>query len=188
MNGCSMRTGVLLSRIKSEMNAIAPRKAQELAHANVEPSHLLWAMLHDSSGLSAALAGAGIDLLYACDWAETRMEGAMKAKGTPAEPEPSVASDDVLKEARRLSGRFPKGSATGENAALLAVLCRPGLAFSKDQLKTFPLTEKMVLEIFSSGPALEENGKAANGTTKPGKSGNALTTYCTVMTMDLDLV
>ncbi|MBK7271421.1 MAG: hypothetical protein IPI07_18570 [Flavobacteriales bacterium] len=77
------------------MNPIAPRKAQELAHANVEPSHLLWAMLHDTSGLSGTLSSAGIDLLYARDWAETRMEGAVKSKGTPTEPEPSVAADDA---------------------------------------------------------------------------------------------
>ncbi|MBP6574016.1 MAG: ATP-dependent Clp protease ATP-binding subunit [Flavobacteriales bacterium] len=158
-------------------NLIAPRKAQELAHANVEPSHLLWAMLHDTSGLSGTLSSAGIDLLYARDWAETRMEGAAKSKGTPTEPEPSVAADDVLKEARRLAARFPKSSATSENAALLAALCRPGLAFSKDQLQTFPLTEKMVLELF--GTAVEENGKAANGSAKPGKTGSVLATYCT---------
>jgi hypothetical protein len=40
------------------MNTIAPRKALELAHANVEPAHLLWAMLHEGSGLSEALESA----------------------------------------------------------------------------------------------------------------------------------
>ncbi|MBK7271422.1 MAG: ATP-dependent Clp protease ATP-binding subunit [Flavobacteriales bacterium] len=73
--------------------------------------------------------------------------------------------------------RFPKSSDTSENAALLAALCRPGLAFTKDQLQTFPLTEKMVLEMF--GTAVEESGKAANGSAKPGKTGSVLATYCT---------
>jgi ATP-dependent Clp protease ATP-binding subunit ClpA len=157
------------------MNSIAPRKALELAHANVEPAHLLWAMLHEGSGLSDTLESAGIDLSYARDWAEVRMESALKAKGSPAEPEPSIAADVVLKEARRLAARFPKDSAVRENAAILAALCRPGLVFSKDQLQTFPITEKMVLELFGGASPIKQNGNAATAT----KGGGVLATYCT---------
>jgi len=162
------------------MNSIAPRKALELAHANVEPSHLLWAMLHDSSGLSARLASAGIDLLYARDWAETRMESALKAKGTPTEPEPSEAADDVLKEARRLAARFADDGPVSQNAAVLAALCRPGLAFTKDQLQTFPITEKMVLDIFGQATPAEQNGKPV--ATPVAKTGSVLAVYCSDLT------
>ena len=161
------------------MNSIAPRKALELAHANVEPAHLLWAMLHESSGLSGALSSAGIDMLYARDWAETRMEGATRAKGTPTEPEPDEAAEKVIREAQRLEVKFPKEGEASKNAALLAALCRPDLAFTKEQLQTFPLTEKMVIEIFGSVAVSESNGKSPNGAAKTGKPGNALSTYCT---------
>ena len=161
------------------MNTIAPRKAVELAHANVEPAHLLWSVLHGSSGLSGVLESAGIDMGYARDWAEVRMEGALKRRGSPAEPEPSVAADDVMKEARRLAARFPKDGAASENAALLAALCRPGLAFTTDQLQTFPITEKMVLELFGQAAVATENGKSDTAASRTGKPGSVLGLYCT---------
>lgn len=159
------------------MNPIAPRKALELAHAHVEPSHLLWATLHEGSGLSEVLSSAGVDLGYARDWAEVRMEGELKRRGAPTDPEPSVAADDALREARKLSARFPKDSATSEHAALLAALCRPGVAFTKDQLQTFPITEQMVIDLFGTGTANTPATRGAVPTS--GKGASVLSLYCT---------
>ena len=157
---------------------VAQRKAQEHGQAHVEPAHVLWSLLHDTSPLVAGLEGAGIDLLFARDWAEMRMDEATRAKGEAGLPEPNGRVEQTITEAGRYAARFPEHE-VGRAAAQLAALVKPGLAFSKEDLLSFPLSEKLVLEIFGEADdAPQANGKQAAPTAKSGKGG-ALTTYCT---------
>ena len=157
---------------------VAQRKAQEYGHAHVEPSHVLWSLLHESSALASGLEGAGIDLLYARDWAEMRMEEATRAKGEPGAPEPAASVEKALAEAKRYEARFPEND-LGRSAALLAALTKPGVAFTKEDLQSFPLTEKLVMEIFGEAEDPKSNGKQATNGAKPTKGGGVLAVYCT---------
>ena len=154
-------------------NNIAQRKAQEFGHANVEPAHVLWSLLHESSPLLPGLEGVGIDLLYARDWAEMRMEEATRAKGDPGAPEPAASVEKALAEAKRYEARFPE-SDLGRSAALLAALTKPGVAFTKEDLHSFPLTEKLTLEIFGEAEDPKSNGTQTTNGAKPTKGGGVL--------------
>lgn len=139
---------------------------------------MLWSLLHESSVLAGGLEGAGIDLLYARDWAEMRMEEATRAKGEPGAPEPAASVEKALAEAKRYEARFPEND-LGRSAALLAALTKPGVAFTKEDLQSFPLTEKLALEIFGEAEEPKSNGKQSTTGAKPTKGGGVLAVYCT---------
>ena len=79
---------------------------------------MLWSLLHDTSPLVAGLEGAGIDLLFARDWAEMRMDEAARAKGEAGLPEPNGRVERTITEAGRNAARFPKNEVGDRGAAL----------------------------------------------------------------------
>ena len=156
---------------------IAQSIAKENANATFSPAHILRAMLHKELALRDYLDKAGKDFYFMEDWADVRIESYPKASKVD-----SPSGDDMVQalfnEAENIRIKLSKDEI--DLISLLGALCTPGIAFSYDQLKTFPIT---IAEIMSDNLERNELDKALGSNTSKSsqmslnKSG-ALTKYC----------
>lgn len=123
--------------------AIAQALAKENIHAAIGAAHLLKALLHADVGLEPRLWQMDLDVYYIGDWADTRMEGYRKAVAPKAVLKPDEELVAVMEEADtvRVLAREEEVSPMH----LLVALSTPGVGFSFEQLKTFPLTRELLL-------------------------------------------
>jgi ATP-dependent Clp protease ATP-binding subunit ClpA len=163
---------------------IAQAVAHEYRQAQYGPPHLLTALLHNEIGLASWLVAVlDKDIHYLREWAEVRLEDEPKA----ARPVEAPAPDATVQRALELAELIALQLARPQPDALctLAALLRPGLAFSAEQLKSLPLSQKEILDAaqaeLPAAPAAPTDAPAAspaNGPAPTGKGG-ALATYCT---------
>ncbi len=129
---------------------IAKSLAREYGNSKYTPSHLLKAMLHKEVGLGNFVLSIGKDLPYLEEWAEIRMEECEKLSGvSEIEPDSKVAK--VFEEADNV--RLKLGLLEINPICTLCALCRPEVGFTVDQLKSFPIREKDVLDCFAGDNA-----------------------------------
>ncbi len=161
---------------------IAQAIAKEFQHANFSPAHLLKAILHNEVGLATQLVAMGQDIHYLRDWADVRLEMYPKSGRGVEEPRADAAAQLTLETADIVRMKLSKEVITP--MAILIALTKPNIAFTPEQLKTFPLTEQLLLEAslqeISVANALQpDNGSATHD---PGQSalasGQALLKYC----------
>lgn len=143
-----METGVnfinLDDSVKIALN-IAQAVARENANEFYKPSHVLKALLHKDVGLRDFIRSMGKDLGYMDEWAEVRIEECPKSTQL-SDIRPSEEIDTVFRaadDARILLGLFNINP-----VCVLLALTKPGIAFSGDQLKSFPILEKEILDIY----------------------------------------
>ncbi len=131
-------------RIQSARH-IATQKAKEYFAGNVSAPHLLFGLLHDDVGLSSELSANGSDIHYLREWAEVRMELLPKVSKITGH----LSFDNDVKKAMDLADlvRLQKGKDSYDEYDLLSALIKPGVAFSEEYLKTFPLKVSDVLKI-----------------------------------------
>ena len=133
----------------------AQAKAYELSHAQLEPLHLLWALLAETGLATNVLRSLELDPALIARTAEGELRSLPKiqAKDVPA---PSRELQKVLLEADRLAGSGKgagggaEGAMTGTRELLLAVAADTGRAGSV--LKTFDATPAKIAR------ALEQTG------------------------------
>jgi len=131
---------------------IAKSLAREYGNAKYTPAHLLKAMLHKEVGLSDFVLSIGKDLPYLEEWAEIRMEECEKLSGvTEIEPDAKVAK--VFEEADNV--RLKLGLLEINPICTLCALSRPEVGFTTDQLKSFPIREKDVLDCFTGDEKIQ---------------------------------
>ena len=158
---------------------IAQSLAKEYHNEYFYPAHLLRALLHKDVGLKNFLESIGKDAGYIMEWAEIRMEECPKA----AKAKETVVGDErvkaVFEEAENI--RIKLGHDHISPITVLAAIAKPGIAFSSDQLKSFPVKEKEVLEDYFKEDQIQQavSGAAVNGTAP---SSGALYKYCTERT------
>lgn len=150
-------------RIQSARH-IATQKAKEYFAGNVSAPHLLFGLLHDDVGLSSELSANGSDIHYLREWAEVRMELLPKVSKITGH----LSFDNDVKKAIDLADlvRLQKGKDSYDEYDLLSALIKPGVAFSEEYLKTFPLKVSDVLKIekeFSGGAASPIAGESDSG-------------------------
>lgn len=158
------------------MNHIAQAIARENMHPHIAPPHLLKALLHKDAGLQTLLKQLDKDIYYMEEWADVRMETLPKATrldDTLTADEPVKA---VIEEADTI--RVISGSDELEAVHVLAALSTPGVGFSYEQLKTFPVQRHELLQQRVEETTLGKVTGSTNGTPKQGGS-QALLKYCT---------
>lgn len=170
--------GAAISDSFKKMNHIAQAIARENMHPHIAPPHLLKALLHRDAGLQSLLKQLDKDIYYMEEWAEVRMEALPKATrldDTLTADEPVKA---VMEEADTI--RAMTGSDELENLHVLAALSTPGVGFSYEQLKTFPVQRQELLQQSIAENTLNKiTGIGnSNGTHKP-TNHQALLKYCT---------
>ena len=152
---------------------IAQAIAKEHHHVHYTPAHLLLACLHREISLTASLQAMDIDIYYLEEWAEVRLDSLPKATRPSDEPEPDEHAANVLQEADAVRLEYDLDAA--DAWCVLIALSTPGVGFSYEQLKTFPLQSLTVLvkrphsDIFIASPILSvcnQNMHSPAGTQK----------------------
>jgi ATP-dependent Clp protease ATP-binding subunit ClpB len=126
---------------------IAQALAKEHHHVHFTPAHLLLACLHREINLTASLQSMDVDTYYLEEWAEVRLDSLPKATRSAEEPEPDEQAANVLQEADAV--RLEYDLDTADAWCVLVALSTPGVGFSYEQLKTFPLQRAQLLTHFS---------------------------------------
>ena len=147
---------------------ISQSLAKEYHNEYFYPAHLLRSLLHKDVGLKSFLDAIGKDSGYIMEWAEVRMEEYPKA----AQVKDKITGDDGIKnvfdEADNV--RIKLGLDLISPICVLCAISKPGVGFTSEQLKTFPVKEKEILELYFKEDGIqqavaqpEENQKATAG-------------------------
>ncbi|HLZ88271.1 MAG TPA: ATP-dependent Clp protease ATP-binding subunit [Puia sp.] len=123
---------------------IAQAVAREHMHGDFGAPHLLKALLHRDLGVEDQLWKMDQDVYYIAEWADVRLESCRK---TPA-PKDAPAGDEqvaaILDEADNIRLQLNEEEISPMHA--LIALSTPGVGFSFEQLKTFPLQRDALLQ------------------------------------------
>lgn len=121
--------------------------AREYCNSHYGAGHLLKALLHRETGLKPFLESMEKDTGYFEEWAEMRIEDFPKA-GHAADIQPDEKIPAIFEEADNV--RLKLGLLEINPICVLAAISKPGIAFSVDQLKSFPLREKEIFDLYVS--------------------------------------
>jgi len=171
--------------------SIAQAVAQEHQHLTFSPGHLLRGLLHNDVGLASQLAVWDVDVPYLRDWADIRIETYPKSARAAGEP----TSDKQVRALMEVADvvRMKLGETYLSPVAVLTAMTKPDVAFTRDQLKSFPLTENQLLEKalldvgFQQAISGQTGGAASNGSPLVGSAaptGKTLYKFCTDRTAD----
>lgn len=168
----------------SESVKLALRVAQSLAKEYHNPeftaAHLLKGLMHKEVGLRGFLSSIGKDEEYISEWAEVRIEELEKTSASPDEVKGSREIAMVFEEADLV--RIKLGLDLVTPICVLTALCKPTVGFKPDQLKSFPIKERELLDLYIKDEELQQ--VVAPGTAAAGNSGKstgaatALHKYC----------
>ena len=156
---------------------IAQAIAKEYSHLNYSAAHLLKAILHKNIGLLQYLESIGEDGYYIDEWAEVRLEGLPKT----SKPSDNCEGDDlvtaVFYEAESVKLKLSKELL--DEYCILIALSTPGVGFTHEQLKTFPLTANGLLNALGANGEPETLKKEAFSLEQASPASNTiLNTYC----------
>ncbi|CAN5751093.1 ATP-dependent Clp protease ATP-binding subunit [soil metagenome] len=148
---------------------IAQSLAKEYHNEFFYPAHLLRSLLHKEVGLKGFLDSIGKDSGYIMEWAEVRMEEYPKV----AQVKDKVTGDEKVKNLFEESDnvRIKLGLDLISPICVLAAIAKPGVGFSSEQLKSFPVKEKEILDIYFKEDSIQNAVTAAAG--KQGEEGAA---------------
>lgn len=159
-----MDTGVsfinLDDSVKIALN-IAQAVARENANEYYMPSHLLKALLHKEVGLRDFIVSIGKDLGYLEEWADVYIEQCPKSTQL-SEIKPSEKIDLIFQAAD--DARIRLGLFDINPICVLIALVKPGVAFSSDQLRSFPIQERDILSLYvnnTENPSVENHHAAS---------------------------
>ncbi|HRH64973.1 MAG TPA: ATP-dependent Clp protease ATP-binding subunit [Bacteroidia bacterium] len=159
---------------------IAQSVAKEFSNPNFSAPHLLKALLHKDVGLQPLLESMDKDIYFLEEWAEVRLETFPKAGKITDDPAGDDKISTLMDEADTIRVKLSKDEIDATCA--LAALSIPGLGFSYDQLKTFPMTHQEIMSRLQENVSLKQavSGAAAPGGTTGVAAGkiSALLKYC----------
>ena len=168
----------------SESVKLAIRVAQSLAKEYHNPefaaAHLLKGLMHKETGMGNFLSSINKDAEYISDWAEVRIEELDKTAIAQDEIKGSAGIPIIFEEADHIRIRLGLDLITP--VCVLAALCKPTIGFTVDQLRSFPVKEKELLDLYIRDEEIKQvvspAGAAATGLKNPAVS-TALYKYCT---------
>ena len=141
-----------LSNLNFDLLHIAQSYANDNNCPQIEPAHILRALLHKSAGLVNFIEDTlDSDYYYLVDWTDIRIQQCDKSPYKMKGFEFSHESKSVIKEAKNISDK--SGLSQIELTCILAALLTPGIAFSFEQLKTMPLKPDKVISTINGAPA-----------------------------------
>lgn len=125
---------------------IAQLLAKEHGHAEFGGAHLLKGLLNKSVGMRGFLLSSGKDESYLREWAKARIESQEKTAHIPGFIPPEVGIKRTFEEADQI--RIQLGLDLIVPFCVLAALAKPGIAFTDGVLKTFPIKEGELLDLY----------------------------------------
>ena len=143
-----------------EVFQIAEAYAKENMNAAIEPAHVLKALLHKDIGLVSFIEKTlDEDYYYILEWADMRVKMLKKSSDFSQMKGFSALTKAVINEADSLRASFKKESI--DPISLLIAVVTPGVGFTFEQLKTFPLQKEKILAACESPNG--NIGSSANG-------------------------
>jgi ATP-dependent Clp protease ATP-binding subunit ClpA len=136
------------------LNAIRIAKgvARDNSNPHYAPAHLLYALLHKEIGIGSFVSSLGQDPAYFREWAEVRIEGIPKATpGGDITAHEKIA--DVFEQADNI--RLDWGLLDINPICVFAALTVHDVAFSADELKSFPIRKKDIDNMLLSAPSVK---------------------------------
>lgn len=132
---------------------IAEAYVREYFNSHLTSAHLLKAILHKDVGLIPFLEPLNKDYYYLLDWADVRISLLPKTSDSTSD---IVIADDVDAAFRTAEDYQRKYELTELNPILLlAAIATPGVCFSYEELKSFPLNNSEVLNALGQAPQIE---------------------------------
>lgn len=159
---------------------IAQSLAKEYSNPEFAPSHLLKGLLHKDIGLTNLLMALDQDIYYLEEWAEVRIESCAKSGKIPENPPGDSNVQAVFREAENIRMKLSRDATDAES--VLAALCTPGVGFSYEQLKTFTLSQKQIVDYLMQSNELQQvvgTDEKKDGEKKLKQAKNALLKFCT---------
>jgi ATP-dependent Clp protease ATP-binding subunit ClpB len=158
---------------------IAQSLAKEYSNETFSPAHLLKALLHKDIGLTTFLESLDKDTYYMEEWAEVRIETCPKTGKVSEQPPADPYVQAVMLEADNIRLKLSKD--TMDPVCVLVSLSTPGVGFTYEQLKTFPVKPQEILDSLVQKTDLEnvmapqpDGGKTGS----QDKKQNALLKFC----------
>jgi ATP-dependent Clp protease ATP-binding subunit ClpA len=149
---------------------IAQSLAKEYRNEFFYPAHLLRSLLHKEVGLKAFIDSIGKDSGYIMEWAEVRMDEYPKV----AQVKDKITGDERIKavfdEADNV--RIKLGLDQISPICVLTALAKPGVGFTGEQLKSFPVKEKEILDIYFNEDSIQKAVNAAGAAAAAGGEGS----------------
>jgi ATP-dependent Clp protease ATP-binding subunit ClpA len=170
-----MQNIALNESMKSAVD-ISKSIARENFNENFYPAHLLRALLHKEVGLKDFLESIGKDASYISEWAEVRIDECPK---TSKQKESITGSEKItvlFEEADNL--RLKLGLDYITPICVLATICKPGIAFSAEQLKSFPVREKEIIDLYIKEEEIQQSVTGSGANPAENKPTGALYKYC----------
>lgn len=120
------------------------------------PPHLLYALMHKEIGLRGFVESMGKDAEYLLEWAQVRIEEYPKTSGNgDIQPDPKI--NPLFEQADNV--RLKWGLLEINPLCLLAAIATPEAGFSADELRSFPIREREIHDLFASGAGqIKKNG------------------------------
>jgi ATP-dependent Clp protease ATP-binding subunit ClpB len=159
--------------------SIAQSICKEYSNKDISPAHLLKALLHKDIGLITYLKDMDKDVFYLEEWAEVRLESCPKVSRIEDNPQADDAMLAVLNEADNI--RLKLSMDKIDAVCALASLSTPGVGFTYEQLKTFPLRSEEVISAYVKEADLKQAVGPAGKDEKlspVSKKKNAILKYC----------
>jgi len=154
---------------------IASAIAKEYSHVTWGPSHLLKALLHNDIGLATLLAAHNKDIPYLREWADVRLENYPKASRPNATPTQDKEADKIFDVADLV--RLQLGKDFTDPLCMFIAMLKPGLVFTSEQLRSFPVTQQEAL-LFEPVTLPEQGGKTESTVERSPSADGALSKYC----------
>ena len=158
---------------------IAQALAKEFSNEKFSPAHLLKALLHKEIGLRSFLESLDKDTYYMEEWAEVRIETCAKTGKVSEQPPADPYVQAVMLEADNIRLKLSKDDL--DPVCVIASLSTPGVGFTYEQLKTFPLKPQEIIDALIEKSDLENvlaPKSAEEAKASPDKKQNALLKFC----------
>ncbi|SES08951.1 ATP-dependent Clp protease ATP-binding subunit [Pedobacter rhizosphaerae] len=157
---------------------IAQSLAKEYRNPSFTAAHLLKGLMHKDVGLRAFLTSIGKDEEYISEWAEVRIDELDKSSSfsDTVNGAPEIAL--LLEEADNV--RIKLGLDLVTPVCVLTALAKPGVGFQADQLKSFPIKEREILDLYVKDEEINRAVSPTATTANPDSKStqNALYKYC----------
>ncbi|NQU87929.1 MAG: ATP-dependent Clp protease ATP-binding subunit [Mariniphaga sp.] len=135
---------------------IAQAIVKEFSNAEISPSHLLKSILHRRLPLRKKLELMGKDVFYIENWLDFRILKLSKTNKLSPDPQLDVKTQTVLNEAENIRIQYDFDNIN--LPCVLAALCIPGVGYTFEQLKTFPINQEDVINnLFDDGNKKEDS-------------------------------
>ena len=143
---------LITNQTTQDLLHIAQSIAKENYHERYGAPHLLQALVHKHIGLLDFIRKLGKDPGYFYEWADVRIEEYPKTSQLPSEIQPDHQIDKILEQADDI--RMKLGLDEITPVCVLTAIVKPHIAFTPEQLKSLPLREHEIFNLYKDGSSL----------------------------------